>query len=146
MDDRSQAQQDQLLVALDAAPLDRIRLMKTAFLVWYRQGRPSSGPFTFEPYLYGPCSFQLYRALDQLVHRGLVVQEPTSGRTGRYYLTPRGREALPRARQRVGSAWEELFNTAQWSRDQSFDSLLRSVYSEAPEYASQSVLAGRFTS
>jgi hypothetical protein len=45
----SRAGVDQLVVALRAAPLDRIRLMKTAFLHWHRRGRPAEGPFTFRP-------------------------------------------------------------------------------------------------
>ena len=81
--------QAQLLVALSGAALDRIRLMKTLFLVWYRHGRPPEGPFFFKPYLYGPCSFEVYRELDKLQAAGLVVQ-PNPSMQGRYFLTSAG--------------------------------------------------------
>src|SRR3989442_8164544 len=72
----SREKRDYLRVALDAVPLDRVRLMKTAFLVWHKQGRPRSGPFAFEPYLYGPCAFDLYTSIEQLERRGEIVRAP----------------------------------------------------------------------
>src|SRR5262245_12129268 len=88
-------QQVQILTALSAEPLDRIRLMKTLFLAWYRNGCPETGPFTFEPYLYGPCAFDLYTVLEDLERRGLIAQAPhTSSRWARYHLTEAGRRAV----------------------------------------------------
>lgn len=137
-----QERRDQLLVALAAAPLDRIRLMKTAFLVWYRNGKPESGPFRFEPYLYGPCSFELYHTLHQLQIEHLITQLPADGsKYSPYRLTELGKEAESRAEQRLG--WRitnDLQETASWCSGLAFRSLLQEVYREAPDFATQSVL------
>lgn len=113
-------------------------LMKTLFLVWYRSGRPATGPFVFKPYHYGPCAFELYDTLASLQEERLITTTPH--RWGRYYLTEHGRNSeapvqLPQPEEK------RITETAQWAAKQSFSSLLRHVYSEAPEYASCSVVA-----
>gem|GEM_PF-4604179 len=45
-------------------------------LIWNRSGRNIPGYFWFEPYLYGPCSFEVYSLLDDLCARRLMVQLP----------------------------------------------------------------------
>lgn len=133
--------QAQILVALSGAPLDRIRLMKTLFIVWYRSGKREQGPFFFEPYLYGPCSFEVYRELDKLQAQGLIVQAPDPiPQSSRYHLTATGKRAAERAAQLLGPKLSlELQETARWSAGLSFRNLLDSVYSEAPEFATRSV-------
>jgi len=133
--------QAQILVALSGAALDRIRLMKTLFIVWYRSGKREQGPFFFEPYLYGPCSFEVYRELDKLQARGLVVQAPHPiAQRSRYHLTTAGKRAAEAAVQLLGPKLSrDLQETARWSAGLSFRSLLDSVYSEAPEFATRSV-------
>ncbi len=128
------AQEGQILVALEAAPLDRIRLMKTLFLVWYRSGRPNTGPFHFEPYLYGPCAFDLYTALDRLKARGLVI--PQRGRSPVYHLTESGkREAVTApVDARLRALVAEI---ARWAVDQGLNGLINQVYAEAPDFAAQ---------
>ena len=64
------SKRDWILLALRKTPLDRIRLMKTLFLVWNRSGRSIAGYFEFEPYLYGPCSLEMYSVLDDLTEHG----------------------------------------------------------------------------
>ena len=139
-DDR--AKRDILLVALQAAPLDRLRLMKTAFLLWHRSGRPREGPFHFQPYLYGPCAFDLYSTLTDLVDRGLITTDPSQPpRWTDYRLTPAGREAAERAAERLGRRTAaRLTEIAHWTSRQSFRSLLDVVYEEAPDFAVRSVL------
>lgn len=132
--------QAQLLVALSGAALDRIRLMKTLFLVWYRHGRPPEGPFFFKPYLYGPCSFEVYRELDKLQAAGLVVQ-PNPSMQGRYFLTSAGQDAAVRAQRYLKRELAtDLKKKAQWSTTLSFQDLLRAVYAKAPEFATRSVV------
>lgn len=133
---------DQVLAALSAAPLDRVRLMKTAFLVWHRNGRPADGPFDFRPYLYGPCAFDLYDALEILERRGRVARAPhIVFRWAPYHLTEAGRQAAARAVARLGARRaRELMDTARWAARQSFRSLLARVYEEAPDFAASSLL------
>lgn len=127
--------QAQIMLALKASPLDRIRLMKTLFLVWLRRGKPSAGPFTFEPYLYGPCSFALYATLREMESEGLIVQAPhTVYSRAPYYLTTKGQGLA--AGLQADSTIEEV---ALWAAEQDFQSLLNQVYKEAPEFASRSV-------
>jgi len=137
--DNAAAQETQILVALQAAPLDRVRLMKVLFLVWYRSGCPEDGPFTFDPYLYGPCAFDLYEALGRITARGLIVQAPQPlTRWAAYHLTEAGRQSAASCSiaDHQRAAISEL---APWAAAQSFRSLLDAVYREAPEFAVSSV-------
>ena len=129
-----------LLAALNAAPLDRIRLMKALFLTWYKQGQPADGPFHFEPYLYGPFALDVYGELEAAMREGLIAQPPypTDRRTP-YYLTEKGRTTVMESQKRGDVPWEMLTSNAQWAEQQSFSSLLTQVYQEAPEFAQQSV-------
>lgn len=137
---QAKSQQDQILVALQTVPLDRIRLMKTLFLFWYRNGRPANGPFSFKPYLYGPCSFDLYTALDDMVKNGLIVQALHSiSRWANYHLTEAGLKAITCV-SLDSTHRGQIVEIAHWSATQSFQSLLKQVYTEAPDYATQSIL------
>lgn len=128
-----------VLVALDATPLDRIRLMKTLFLVWYRKDKPTDWPFRFEPYLYGPYAFDLYTTLEVMERERLIVQvpHPTYSRAP-YYLTPKGKKAVFHVEVNVDEK-EKIREIALWASQQSFQSLLTQVYKEAPQYAKRSV-------
>jgi hypothetical protein len=137
---RDRERRDQLRIALEAAPLDRVRLMKTAFLVWDQRGRPDDGPFSFEPYLYGPCAFDLYSTIDQLKARGEIVQAPAS-RWALYRLTPKGYRIATAAAGRLSpDVVAALRRTAQWAAKQGFRPLLDYVYAKAPDFARRSVL------
>lgn len=115
--------------------------MKTAFLVWHKRGRPQEGPFHFEPYLYGPCAFDLYNSLDNLIREGLAVQVPHAHRWASYYLTEAGKQAAMAARARLGGELSAMIEeTARWAADQSFRRLLNEVYRLAPEFAVNSVM------
>ena len=139
--DATSLQQGQILAALSAEPLDRIRLMKTLFLIWHRNGCPETGPFTFEPYLYGPCAFDLYTALENLERRGLVAQAPHAvSRWARYHLTEAGRRAAEMITDIDESQRKQIAEIARWAARQGFHTLLNQVYQEAPNYATQSVL------
>ena len=82
-----------VLLALHCEPLDRIRLMKTLFLFWYNSEENIPNYFVFEPYLYGPCSFELYSALDELERDGLVIRGPHPvPQWAAYHVTEKGRE------------------------------------------------------
>ncbi len=132
----------QILCALSATPLDRLRLMKSLFLFWYRAGKPNSGPFEFKAYLYGPCSFDLYESLQEMEKEGLVVQ-PVDREKAPYYLTKAGVAAAFADKHLSSEEKQLLTNLAQWSVHQSFSSLLSIVYKEAPEFASASIVRDR---
>ncbi len=134
--------QAQILIALQAVPLDRIRLMKTLFLVWHRGGRPAADAFDFIPYLYAPCAFDLYGVLRELEQQGLIIQPShQSAKSASYYLTDAGKRAASEGTMilddtQIGAIQE----TARWAAKQGFRSLLDTVYAEAPDFATSSVL------
>jgi hypothetical protein len=85
------SKRDWLLLLLLNKPLDRIRLMKALFLIWHRSGRTLENYYEFTPYMYGPCSFDLYAELDAAQQEHLVSQAPHSvAQWAAYYLTPKG--------------------------------------------------------
>lgn len=134
-------QEAQILSALEAAPLDRIRLMKTLFLVWHRSGRPTRGPFKFQPYLYGPCAFNLYSALENMRQRRLVAQAPHPiNQRAPYFLTEAGKSAARSISALSDTERATIQSTARWAARQRFLSLLEQVYQEAPDYAVNSVV------
>lgn len=136
---RRQPGDDQVLTALRAAPLDRVHLMKTLFLHWYRRDRPAEGPFHFQPYMFGPCAFDLYSALARLEAERLIAQEQPSSWSD-YMLTESGKQVADQAARRLGEQAGQIERIARWASGQTFHALLYSVYKEAPEFAARSVV------
>lgn len=134
------AQRGQVLAALRAAPLDRVSLMKTLFLAWYRTGKRVDSPFKFSPYLYGPYSLELYAVLDEMQVGGLLVQSAHAvGRRGKYHLTQAGKLAANTDQSISGALKTTIGEIASWASAQSFYTPLQQVYREAPEFATQSI-------
>lgn len=131
-----------ILATLDFAPMDRIRLMKSLFLTWYRTGKSIPDYFQFEPYLYGPCSFEVYRILDDLEREGLIVRLPNPvPNWSTYYLTEKGKQAAREAISQIEPALRDwLKESAGEVTRLSFYQLLKRVYEEAPEFAINSVV------
>ena len=121
--------------------------MKVLFLVWHRSGRNLPGYLDFHPYLYGPCSFELYSLLAAMSRDGFVVQPPHPVQQwAKYYLTNRGRHAAEEAAKTVPPCVFALLNgVVQEVAQLAFSDLLRKVYAEAPDFASRSLMAGILT-
>ncbi len=132
---------DWILAALRTSPLDRLRLMKSLFLLWWRSGRQIPGYFRFEPYLYGPCSFEVYSTLRQLDQERMIVQVPYEPpHWGPYYLTAAGRRAAEEAVARLGSDYgRQLESVIREIAQLTVGELLSRVYAEAPQYAVKSI-------
>ena len=131
-----------ILLLLRERPLDRIRLMKALFLVWHRSGRQIEGFYEFVPYIYGPCSFDLYRELEAALREQLITQAPHPvHRWARYFLTAKGLRAVEGVAAKFDLRTQELVRQiASEVAAVGFKELLRRVYSEAPEFASHSVV------
>ena len=132
-----------ILAMLRISPLDRIHLMKALFLFQRRVGQIPDY-FHFEPYLYGPCSFEVYEVLAILEKEGLVVRpfHPIPQWVA-YYLTDRGKKEVERAAKDLPP--ELLQCLEEVTREVSrlgFYELLQRVYKEAPEFAVNSLLRG----
>ena len=130
-----------ILAMLRVSPLDRIHIMKALFLFGKRVGEIPNY-FHFEPYLYGPCSFEVYEVLEILEKDGLVVRplHPIPQWVA-YYLTDRGKKEAERAAKDISP--ELLQRLEEVTREVSrlgFYELLKRVYKEAPEFAINSAL------
>jgi len=136
--------EDWILLALRQTPLDRIHIMKTLFLIWHRSGRKMEGYFQFEPYLYGPCSFEVYSILENLQADGFIVQPPHSmPQWVNYYLTEKGKKEADEAVKRASPQTLKFIETLAKEVSQlSFYELLRKVYTEAPDFAVNSMFRG----
>lgn len=143
----SAQKKDWILLALKERPLDRLHLMKALFLTWHRSGRDVRDYFRFEPYLYGPCSFETYRVLEDLSKEQLVTQQVQAVQQwARYYLTDKGKHAAVEAFKRADPNVLELLQKAVREVSAlSFSKLLAKVYDEAPDFAVNSVVRGVFT-
>lgn len=130
-----------LLLLLQEKPLDRIRLMKGLFLIWYRSGQKISNYFEFVPYLYGPCSFDFYETLRNIKSEGLITQAPHPvERWSPYFLTNKGKVIADGAWQKADQTTRELIKSiANEVSSLNFYDLLTRVYKEAPKFAEQSV-------
>jgi hypothetical protein len=134
---------DWLLLLFDGAeqPLDRVRIQKSMFLFAERSKAPDGEKYGFEPYHYGPFSFQIYPDLDRLVGDGLLREEldPMS-RSPRYSLTETGRHAAARLRQCASADRVALLAALRsWVAERPFRMLLNDLYRMYPQYAVNSV-------
>jgi uncharacterized protein YwgA len=132
-----------ILAILRISPLDRIHIMKALFLLQRRAGKIPDY-FHFEPYLYGPCSFEVYDALTALEREGLIVRplHPMPHWVA-YYLTERGKKEAEKAVHDLDLKLREHLEAVTREVSQlGFYELLKRVYDEAPEFAENSVLKG----
>jgi len=135
---------DWILLVLKQAPLDRIHIMKALFIIWHRSGRNITDYFEFEPYLYGPCSFEVYSVLGNLQSSGFIDQplHPVP-RWVNYYLTEKGRKEAEQATKGVSYATLRLIEEVSKETSQmGFFELLQRVYTEAPDFAVNSMFRG----
>jgi uncharacterized protein (DUF488 family) len=118
-------------------PLKRVRLFKYAFLV----GQKSECTLNFKyydfvPYMYGPYSFSLEQELSHLQACSLVDADNAG-----LQITSGLLESAADAIQSLGAQVRHIVRhtVARWE-GLNLDDLLRSVYSEYPEYAFNSSL------
>lgn len=67
------------LAHLDGGEIDRLRLMKLAFLIAQNPDTPASSRYDFVPYHYGPYSFALYRDWHALAEAGFAHVDEGDG-------------------------------------------------------------------
>lgn len=136
---------DWILLFLNAMPLDRIHLMKALFLFWYRTGRRIEGFFKFKPYMYGPCSFDLYDELRSSQRDHLIAQAShIPAKYARFHITDLGRKMVEEAESKISASEQNLIREiANEVSNCGFRDLLQKVYTEAPDFASNSVFNRR---
>ena len=133
-----------LALPFTQAPLsiDPIRMMKGMFLFAQKSKRPKQETYDFEPYMYGPCSFEIYHDRDQLRLQGFVDTVPVLGQA--WSLIQVTGAGLNKAKELAQEADKEglmqLEEIKKRVMSLSFLELLRTVYTEFPEYARKSVV------
>lgn len=129
-----------------AEPIDPIRIMKGLFLFGMEKRTELRDFYVFEPYLYGPCSFQVYSDLRDLIAAGNVDELVLSPfhRWSYYRLTEQGKR---RAQQVIAVLPEALVvklrNVKETVMSKSFLDLLRYIYEKYPAYAAESIIRFR---
>jgi hypothetical protein len=138
------SQEDLLLLIADGAAgsydLDRIRLMKAAFLVDQMGPEAWGEVFAFRPYTYGPFDSDVYRARDELMDEELL--ESAAGRRYHAYsLTDAGKERVKQIEHEIGKSYADwVRRIGAWVTERSFSSLIQSIYAKYPDYAKHSAL------
>ena len=135
---------DWLLLAIGYGMLEPVQVQKLMFMFAQKEDTlPADEGYDFVPYDWGPCSFNIYKDIDDLIENGGVERVKSSGGWSRYVLTDEGRECLT---QLIASADEHLLNRLshwrEWVKERAFRKLLIDVYQEYPEYAVASRLEG----
>ena len=137
------SRRDWLLFLFDGAdlPLDRVRIQKAMFLFAERSKAPAEQKYSFEPYNYGPFSFEIYPDLDWLSEQGHLAQAPVPWMSSPVYsLTAKGREAAKQVRRLAdGHRLSLLQSIRAFVLAHSFDSLLKEIYRLYPGFAKNSV-------
>jgi len=115
--------------------------MKGMFLFAQQAAHELGEFYDFEPYHYGPCSFQIYRDLDALEADGLIRRKQPTGQLWSY--TEPTSQGVEKASELARSASTNLLNLLVNQRSLvaslSFSALLRNVYRRYPTFASRSI-------
>ena len=131
--------QDWLLLAIGDW-MEPIRVQKTLFKFSKESDAPSSETYEFEPYNWGPCSFEIYDDLRSLIQEGFIEAIPSGRGWDVYQATDHGNNKQQELRK---SANKSLIKQIDQARDyvvsRSFATLLEDVYEEYPDYAVNSV-------
>lgn len=133
-----------ILLILRETPMDRIHIMKTLFLIWHKNHRNLPNYFEFIPYLYGPCSFEVYSVLESFETTGFIVQPPHPlPQWVNYYLTEKGKMEAEEVFRKTPPETREIIKVvAKEVSKLNFYELLRKVYAEAPDFADNSIFKG----
>jgi hypothetical protein len=131
--------QDWLLTAI-GDKIEPIQLQKTLFKFAQESGAPSSEAYSFVPYNWGPCSFDIYGDLSNLRLRGLIESVPTGRGWNTYRLTDTGRrQVLANKSKARPDLTEHLHQAREYVVGRHFEKLLQDVYRDYPEYATESL-------
>ena len=133
-----------LLSVGENKPLDPVRIMKSMFVFTMEakdEWIPKQDRYDFVPYNYGPCSFELYDDLDELVSKGFIKTEQLPDRSWKYFaLTAKGVEVAKSIASKSNAAEVKyLTRIREYVDGCSFNQLLTGIYKAYPQYAVNSV-------
>lgn len=127
------------------AEIDPIRIMKGMFLFSQEAGSKLGNFYQFEPYHYGPCSFDIYRDLDSLEAASLIRRTQATGQLWSYAEpTASGAEqASELAKSAPTDLMALLVEQKKFVMSLPFAALLRAVYEKHPRFATRSIVSFR---
>lgn len=117
-----------------------IKLMKELFVLG--QTIKPSNFYEFVPYLYGPCSFELYEDLETLTQERLIdiFDEYRDGH-GLYSLTKKGIEKSKKFFNSLDKDTSDKISQIKSELNHlSFLDLLKKIYKEYPDFAKKSMV------
>ncbi len=130
-----------VIAAARSKSLTPAQLQKCLFLLGEDNKEAVSEDFySFQKYDYGPFSSEIYGITEELESEELIqIQQSRLGwRT--YSSTPDGIEKAEELRNEIDDEVAQFIDeTVDWARRQSFQSLIKSIYSRFPEYRENSV-------
>jgi len=117
-----------------------IQIMKGLFI--FSKEMEIENFYEFEPYLYGPCSFEVYDHLHYLVKNRLVTTIRSILSSWSYYkTTPLGNEKCKQIIQSIEpKIVKKLKEVKSFVVNKSFIDLLCYIYEKYPEYAVKSII------
>jgi len=119
--------------------LSPIQIMKGMFLI--KRELNISNFYEFEPYLYGPCSFEVYRDLEQLTRENLIISLPSFRGWNFYMISSKGMIKFKELSKSMDKDFlEELKRIKRLVMGKSFLGLLKYVYERYPEFAVNSII------
>ncbi len=135
-----------ILASAEGRPLSPVQLQKAAFLITTNaDGIVDEGVgFNFTPYDYGPFDRAVYDEASALSMAGLCAIQPSSqGRWNVYSATEQGTESGLATLERLPDRFRDyVVNVTSWVRQQSFSSLVKSIYDQYPEMRANSIFQG----
>jgi len=125
----------------DKEKMSPIQIMKAMFLLKKELSLSDEEFYKFEPYLYGPCSFEIYSSLEKLEKEGFIEVVPSSFRWRYYKISKKERKYIEEIIGIIDKQILEKIKTVkQMVLSKSFIELLSYVYKKYPEYAKNSII------
>ena len=130
---------DWLLLAIGER-MEPIQIQKAMFKFGQETQVPKTEAYQFEPYNWGPCSFEIYEDLRWLLGEGKIESAPTGWGWNLYRLTALGHQEADEIRAMADkSLVTKLDERRKWVVSRNFGTLLRDVYEQYPDYATESI-------
>jgi len=130
---------DWLLIALGDR-MEPIQVQKTLFKFAQEANAPLAEIYQFEPYNWGPCSFDIYDDLAALRAEGFVEFVPAGSGWNAYRTTAAGQERVKELRSKAPAPQlAEIDRVREYVVSRGFRQLLRDVYKDYPQYAERSL-------
>ena len=109
------------------------------FFVFIKEIKKDLDPiFSFIPYDYGPYSFVLKKAIDELVKEGYIIEKQSQDRVD-YFLTEKGIQRAKDLQTHIDEKiLKKLENLRKDATQLGYSGVLRYVYTKYPEYTTAS--------